>query len=173
MRTNGPANSFEVILLDQFSVMPWEGRRLRRRMAEVSSFHREPVFEAEKIRLQANAQAYCYEMKVVQAISWALFCLFVIAFYILMQLITLAQQFGRYRIWSEPIRGENRLFVNPPPNLLQHSQNSPGSEKCQDTIIPIPMPAEDPWRITLLLLREAMATHIKAECQCPTLDTPL
>jgi len=27
-----------------------------------------------------------------------------------MQLITLAQQFGRYRIWSEPIRGENRFF---------------------------------------------------------------
>jgi hypothetical protein len=60
-----------------------------------------------KFRLQVNAQAYCYEMKIVQAISWALFCLFVIAFYILMQLITLAQQFGRYMIWSEPIRGEN------------------------------------------------------------------
>lgn len=60
-----------------------------------------------KCRLQANYKAYCYEMKVMQAISWALFCLFVIAFYILMQLVTLAQQFGRYRIWSEPIRGEN------------------------------------------------------------------
>lgn len=64
-----------------------------------------------KFRLQANAQAYCYEMKVIQAISWGLFGLFVIAFYILMQLITLAQQFGRYRIWSEPIRGEN-CFVH-------------------------------------------------------------
>jgi len=53
---------------------------------------------------QMNFQAYCYEMKVIQAFSWAIFCMFLIAFYILMQLVTLAQRFGRYRIWSEPIR---------------------------------------------------------------------
>ncbi|PPQ72909.1 hypothetical protein CVT26_014572 [Gymnopilus dilepis] len=52
----------------------------------------------------ANAQAFCYEMKVIQAFSWALFCVFVIALVVLIQLVSLAQQFGRYLIWTEPIR---------------------------------------------------------------------
>jgi len=51
-----------------------------------------------------SAQAFCYEMKVVQAFSWALFIAFIIALYILFQLVGLAQRFGRYYIWSEPIR---------------------------------------------------------------------
>jgi len=51
-----------------------------------------------------NSQAFCYEMKVIQAFSWALFCVFVLAFIVLFQLVALAQQFGRYLIWTEPIR---------------------------------------------------------------------
>jgi len=53
---------------------------------------------------QTNFQAFCYEMKVIQAFSWALFAMYVIAFGILLQLVSLAQQFGRFKIWSEPIR---------------------------------------------------------------------
>jgi len=51
-----------------------------------------------------NAQAFCYQMKVVQAFSWALFIGFVLALYILFNLVDLAQRFGRYYIWTEPIR---------------------------------------------------------------------
>ncbi|KAJ3505949.1 hypothetical protein NLJ89_g7144 [Agrocybe chaxingu] len=51
-----------------------------------------------------SAQSYCYQMKVVQAFSWALFALFVIAFWILMRLVHQAQRYGRYHIWEEPIR---------------------------------------------------------------------
>jgi len=51
-----------------------------------------------------NAQAFCYEMKVVQAFSWALFIGCILALYILFQLVDLAQRFGRYHIWREPIR---------------------------------------------------------------------
>jgi len=53
---------------------------------------------------ETNFQTFCYEVKVIQAISWALFAMFAIAFGILLQLVTLAQQHGRYKIWSEPIR---------------------------------------------------------------------
>jgi len=52
----------------------------------------------------SSAQAFCYEMKVVQAFSWTLFISFIAWFYILLQLVSLAQRFGRYYIWSEPIR---------------------------------------------------------------------
>jgi hypothetical protein len=51
-----------------------------------------------------NAQAFCYQMKVVQAFSWALFIGCLLAFYILFKLVGLAQRFGRYYIWTEPIR---------------------------------------------------------------------
>lgn len=51
-------------------------------------------------------------MKVIQAFSWGLFGMFVIAFGILLQLVTLAQQFGRFKIWSEPIRGEDISLKN-------------------------------------------------------------
>ncbi|KAG6814191.1 hypothetical protein H0H92_000868 [Tricholoma furcatifolium] len=51
-----------------------------------------------------SAQAYCYEMKVVQAFSWMLFCINAIALYILFRLVIQAQMFGRFDIWNEPIR---------------------------------------------------------------------
>ncbi|KAF9534313.1 hypothetical protein CPB83DRAFT_804162 [Crepidotus variabilis] len=53
-----------------------------------------------------SLQAYCYEMKVIQAFSWALFGLFTIAIWILFKLIHQAQRFGRYDIWHEPIRAD-------------------------------------------------------------------
>jgi len=51
-----------------------------------------------------SGQQFCYEMKVIQAFSWMLFVLFVIALYLLMSLVTEAQRFGRYDIWWAPIR---------------------------------------------------------------------
>ncbi|KAF8812422.1 hypothetical protein BYT27DRAFT_7182858 [Phlegmacium glaucopus] len=51
-----------------------------------------------------NAQAFCYEMKVVQAFSWALFIGCILALYVIFQLVDQAQRVGRYHIWSEPIR---------------------------------------------------------------------
>jgi hypothetical protein len=53
---------------------------------------------------ETNAQAFCYELKVVQAFSWAIFVACILALYILFQLVDQAQRFGRYYIWSEPIR---------------------------------------------------------------------
>lgn len=52
-----------------------------------------------------SAQAYCYEMKVIQAFSWANFILFVVAFLIILKLISQAQGYGRWNIWAEPIEG--------------------------------------------------------------------
>ncbi|KAG7096945.1 hypothetical protein E1B28_004343 [Marasmius oreades] len=51
-----------------------------------------------------SARQYCYETKVIQAFSWFLFSLFVIAFTILLNLISQAQRLGRYNIWREPIQ---------------------------------------------------------------------
>ncbi|TRM67576.1 hypothetical protein BD626DRAFT_479195 [Schizophyllum amplum] len=51
-----------------------------------------------------SAASYCREMRVLQAFSWMIFCLFVIAFYITLRLISQAQQFGRADIWAAPIR---------------------------------------------------------------------
>jgi len=51
-----------------------------------------------------SLQAYCYEMKVIQAFSWMIFVLCSFAFIILLQLITQAQRFGRWNIWYEPIK---------------------------------------------------------------------
>lgn len=53
----------------------------------------------------ASAQGFCYEMKVTQAFSWALFAMFIIAFGILIQLVHHAERMGRHFIWQEPIRG--------------------------------------------------------------------
>ncbi|GLB33822.1 hypothetical protein LshimejAT787_0107060 [Lyophyllum shimeji] len=63
------------------------------------------------------AQTYCYEMKVIQAFSWMLFALNTLALLILFRLVSLAQMFGRYAIWREPIRelgwfGEAPGFYN-------------------------------------------------------------
>ncbi|THV08541.1 hypothetical protein K435DRAFT_772014 [Dendrothele bispora CBS 962.96] len=51
-----------------------------------------------------NAQEFCYEIKVMQAFSWMLFCLFVIWTGLLLALVSQAQRFGRWNIWSEPIQ---------------------------------------------------------------------
>lgn len=68
---------------------------------------------------QTSFQAYCYKMKTIQAFSWALFCAFVIAIIILFQLVYQAERFGRWQIWSEPIRelgwfGEMPGYYNAP-----------------------------------------------------------
>ncbi|KAF4619666.1 hypothetical protein D9613_005066 [Agrocybe pediades] len=81
-----------------------------------------------------SAQGFCYEMKVIQAFSWALFSIFVIAFWILLQLISQAERFGRYRIWSEPIRelpwfGEMPGYYNAntyEPGMAQYQPGSAG-----------------------------------------------
>lgn len=44
-------------------------------------------------------------MKVIQAFSWMLFILYVLALYVLMRLVTEAHRFGRFDIWWAPIRG--------------------------------------------------------------------
>ncbi|KAF8204988.1 hypothetical protein BJ912DRAFT_939933 [Pholiota molesta] len=62
---------------------------------------------------QTNFQAYCYEMKVIQAFSWALFIMFVFALW--------AERFGRYRIWHEPIR-ELPWFGEMPGYYNTHAQ---------------------------------------------------
>ncbi|KAF8165333.1 hypothetical protein B0H34DRAFT_855717 [Crassisporium funariophilum] len=85
---------------------------------------------------QTNAQSYCYQMKVIQAFSWALFALFAIALYILFQLVGRAQQFGRYHIWSEPIRelpwfGEMPGYYNTGqggPGMMQYPPQSAASQ---------------------------------------------
>lgn len=60
--------------------------------------------------LLANAQTFCYQMKVVQAFSWALFIGFVLGLYILFQLVDRARITGRHYIWSDPIRGSKSEF---------------------------------------------------------------
>jgi len=49
-------------------------------------------------------QSYCYEMKVIQAISWAQFCAFIIAFIVFVKLVNQAQRFGNWQIWTAPIQ---------------------------------------------------------------------
>jgi len=51
-----------------------------------------------------SAREYCYEMKVLQAFSWALFVLFALFLAILLTLVSNAQALGRPNIWYEPIR---------------------------------------------------------------------
>jgi len=51
-----------------------------------------------------SGRSYCYEMKVIQAMSWMVFVLCSFAFIILLQLITQAQRFGRWNIWNEPVQ---------------------------------------------------------------------
>jgi len=51
-----------------------------------------------------SAQEFCYEMKVIQAFSWMLFILYVLALYVLMRLVDQAHRFGRFDIWWAPIR---------------------------------------------------------------------
>ncbi|KAL1743033.1 hypothetical protein HDZ31DRAFT_65412 [Schizophyllum fasciatum] len=51
-----------------------------------------------------SAKGYCCQMKVLQAFSWMNFCLFAIAFYIILRLVSQAEQFGRPDAWVAPIR---------------------------------------------------------------------
>ncbi|KAL1673886.1 hypothetical protein EV122DRAFT_221804 [Schizophyllum commune] len=51
-----------------------------------------------------SAKGYCCQMKVLQAFSWMNFCLFAIAFYIILRLVSQAEQFGRMDAWIAPIR---------------------------------------------------------------------
>ncbi|ESK96016.1 hypothetical protein Moror_7361 [Moniliophthora roreri MCA 2997] len=84
---------------------------------------------AREGRSTLSARQYCYETKVIQAFSWMLFILFVIAFIILLSLVSQAQRFGRWNIWAEPIQelgwfGEWPGFYNthqPQPGMMQHS----------------------------------------------------
>jgi len=50
-------------------------------------------------------------MKVIQAFSWTIFILMVLAFFVLFQLAQQAERFGRYKIWSEPIRGKLYRYI--------------------------------------------------------------
>ncbi|KAF5333117.1 hypothetical protein D9611_002599 [Ephemerocybe angulata] len=71
-----------------------------------------------------SQRAYCNEMKVIQAFSWGLFAAFVIAFYILNQLITQAKRYGRWEITKEPIR-ELPWFDEAPGYYNQHTTGQP------------------------------------------------
>ncbi|KAI1786516.1 hypothetical protein LXA43DRAFT_1033492 [Ganoderma leucocontextum] len=50
-----------------------------------------------------SARSWCYEMRVVQAFSWMIFCLYAIFLYILIALTTRAKALGRPYAWAEPI----------------------------------------------------------------------
>ncbi|KAI0776084.1 hypothetical protein BD413DRAFT_649335 [Trametes elegans] len=50
-----------------------------------------------------SAKSWCYEMRVVQAFSWMIFCLYAIFLWILIALTTRAKAFGRHYAWGEPI----------------------------------------------------------------------
>lgn len=88
------------------NVIVCEVKRLHRRMAQVSIITTPTCHGIQWSYFPASFQAFCYEMKVIQAFSWAIFILFVLAFFTLLQLVQQAERFGRYKIWSEPIRGE-------------------------------------------------------------------
>ncbi|KAJ8595983.1 hypothetical protein M405DRAFT_806219 [Rhizopogon salebrosus TDB-379] len=50
-----------------------------------------------------SAQTYCYEMKVIEALSWTIFILFTFFFIILISLTSRAVAFGRYYAWREHV----------------------------------------------------------------------
>ncbi|KAI0751973.1 hypothetical protein BC629DRAFT_1556314 [Irpex lacteus] len=50
-----------------------------------------------------SSKSWCYEMRVIEAFSWMLFCLFAIFLWILITLTSRAQAMGRPYAWSEPI----------------------------------------------------------------------
>lgn len=55
------------------------------------------------VRGSISAQSYCYEMKVIEALSWTLFVLFIFFFIILITLTSRAVVYGRYYAWREHI----------------------------------------------------------------------
>ncbi|KAH9899835.1 hypothetical protein C8Q73DRAFT_639374 [Cubamyces lactineus] len=50
-----------------------------------------------------SERSWCYEMRVVQAFSWMIFCLYAIFLWILISLTTRAKVLGRPYAWAEPI----------------------------------------------------------------------
>jgi len=90
------------------------------------------ALSGQRVDAKTSAQPVCYEFKVIQAFSWALFCAFAIAFFILFRLVAQAQQFGRPRIWYEPIRelpwfGEMPGYYNTSPGAMpQYPGYAPG-----------------------------------------------
>ncbi|RXW25309.1 hypothetical protein EST38_g612 [Candolleomyces aberdarensis] len=72
-----------------------------------------------------TARSFCNEMKVVQAFSWALFASFLLAEYVLFQLIGQAKRFGRWDIGREPIR-ELPWFDEQPGYYNTHTGGVPG-----------------------------------------------
>ncbi|KAI9000976.1 hypothetical protein BD414DRAFT_511587 [Trametes punicea] len=50
-----------------------------------------------------SERSWCYEMRVVQAFSWMIFCLYAIFLWILIALTSRAKALGRPYAWAEPI----------------------------------------------------------------------
>lgn len=50
-----------------------------------------------------SARTYCYEMKVIEALSWTLFVFFVFFFIVLVTLTSRAVVYGRYYAWREHV----------------------------------------------------------------------
>ncbi|KAI0650725.1 hypothetical protein C8Q79DRAFT_1006963 [Trametes meyenii] len=50
-----------------------------------------------------SERSWCYEMRVVQAFSWMIFCLYAIFLWILISLTARAKALGRPYAWAEPI----------------------------------------------------------------------
>ncbi|KAH0587545.1 hypothetical protein H2248_006325 [Termitomyces sp. 'cryptogamus'] len=71
-----------------------------------------------------SAQVFCHEMKVIQAFSWMLFCINVLGLLFLFRLVNLAQTYGRFDIWREPIR-ELPWFGEAPGFYNTHTQQGP------------------------------------------------
>lgn len=67
-----------------------------------------------------SEKSFCQQMKVIQAFSWTIFGLFVIAFIILNQLVNLAKRWGRHHIMKESIK-ELPWFDEQPGYYNQHT----------------------------------------------------
>ncbi|KZT12744.1 uncharacterized protein LAESUDRAFT_733357 [Laetiporus sulphureus 93-53] len=50
-----------------------------------------------------SASSWCYEMKVIEAFSWMIFCLFAIYLWVLIALTSRARVLGHPYAWAEPI----------------------------------------------------------------------
>ncbi|KAI0921853.1 hypothetical protein AcW1_004284 [Taiwanofungus camphoratus] len=50
-----------------------------------------------------STKSWCYEMKVIEAFSWMIFCLFAIFLWILIALTSRARVLGHPFAWAEPI----------------------------------------------------------------------
>lgn len=59
----------------------------------------------------ASSRSFCYQMRVIQAFSWMITAIMIIAFLILLSLVSQAQRLGRLLIWQEDIRGLFQLLI--------------------------------------------------------------